>query len=770
MSRRQLADSHDGELAEAVVDLEAIAHNTRVLVAHARGAVMAVVKADGFGHGAVHVARTALAHGAGWLGVTSTVEALTLRTAGITAPVLAWMHLPDEDFTEALLAGVDLSAPSPAHLAGIAACAEESGIPAVVHLKVDTGLRRNGSSPADWPRLTEAASRLERAGLIRVRGLWSHLVHPDAPDHPTTALQIRAFETAVAQARDSGLSPDLLHLANSGATLAAPDTHYDLVRAGLALYGVEPVRGRCFGLRPAMTLRGRVIMNRKVDTGDGVSYGHDYVTEHPGTLVLVPLGYADGLSRVASGTAQMWVAGARRPVAGRIAMDQCVVDTGDMAVSMGEEVVAFGPGTRGEPTAAEWAEWGGTTAHEVLTGIAARIPRRYLPADEHVSPLRRLSETDARIRVVVLFGGPDGEYEVSCASAAGIVSHLDRTRYAVQPIRVTTDGEWVPGPAELPEGNYLPRDLLHVTPAGGTRAWDSVGLAMPALVAADVVLPALHGPFGEDGTVQALMNAVNVPYVGNGVTASAICMDKDTTKRILGASGVAVTPWALLRRSESSLSAEQQQELGLPVFVKPARAGSSIGVSRLTDWGQLEEALAVARAWDSKVLVEKAVPGREIDVAVLEHPDGRLEAGPPLEIEVNGGRTYFDYQAKYEDRATRFTIPAHLDPDVAAHLQRLALQVFETLDCSGLVRVDFFLRDGTEPVVNEVNTFPGFTTVSQYPQIWAAAGVPYERLLDLLIDTALARDAGTPLGCAGRAEPSTAPRQMDGDSKDRPRR
>ncbi|MEU9126853.1 alanine racemase [Kitasatospora sp. NPDC048540] len=374
-----------GRYAEAVVDLAAVAHNTALLAAHTRGALMAVVKADGFGHGAVPVARTALAHGASWLGVTSTTEALALRAAGITAPVLSWMHLPDEDFTPALLAGIDLAVSSPLHLAGIAACAARAGTPARVHLKVDTGLRRNGAAPGDWPALTAHARALELRGLLTVRGVWSHLADPDGPGRVTDR-QVAEFEQAVAVARAAGLRPALLHLANSAAGLTDPRTHFDLVRAGLGLYGVEPVPGRAFGLRPAMTLRARAIMARPVVAGQGVSYGHEYTAERAGTLLLVPLGYADGVPRAAAGRARMWVAGARRPVAGRIAMDQCVVDAGSLPVRIGEDVLVFGPGDRGEPTVADWARWAGTNPHEVLTGIGARVPRRYLPAPGRAVP------------------------------------------------------------------------------------------------------------------------------------------------------------------------------------------------------------------------------------------------------------------------------------------------------------------------------------------------------------------------------------------------
>ncbi|GAA1217577.1 alanine racemase [Kitasatospora nipponensis] len=365
--------------AEAVIDLAAIAHNTEVLAAHARGALLAVVKADGFGHGAVPVARTALAAGASWLGVTSVREALELRAAGITAPVLSWLHLPDEDFAPALRAGIDLSVSSPEHLAAIAACAERTGVTARVHLKVDTGLRRGGVVPADWPALTVRARDLERAGLLAVRGLWSHLVDADRPGRHTAA-QVREFEQAVRCARQAGLRPELRHLANSAACLSAPQTHYELVRAGLGVYGIEPVPGRDHGLRPAMTLRARAATARPVAAGEGVSYGHEYTAPADGTLLLVPVGFADGVPRAAGGRARMWVAGSRRPVAGRIAMDQCVLDAGAAEVGIGEEVLVFGPGDRGEPTAAEWAQWAGTNPHEVLTGIGARVTRRYLPA------------------------------------------------------------------------------------------------------------------------------------------------------------------------------------------------------------------------------------------------------------------------------------------------------------------------------------------------------------------------------------------------------
>jgi D-alanine-D-alanine ligase len=575
-------------------------------------------------------------------------------------------------------------------------------------------------------------------------------------------------------------------LANSGAALAAPRTHYELVRAGIGLYGVEPVRDQRFGLTPAMTLSGRVIMVRRVAAGEGISYGHCYTTREEVGLALVPLGYADGLPRAASGRAQIWIDGERRPVAGRIAMDQCVVDVGQAEVEIGRQAVVFGTGASGEPTVEDWAAWAGTNAHEVLTGIGTRVARRYVSApvarasiEESISVLNQeadgvaLSDARAadaagrgeastreqgstslapaaeagrgapreRLRVLVLFGGPGGEYEVSCASAASIVTHLDRDRYTVQPVRISPDGDWIEGPADYPAGMVGPHDLVAATPAAaaGSRVGRAQNLAV--LAGAGVVIPALHGPFGEDGTLQALMDAVGARYVGSGMAASALGMDKDAAKRVLLTNGLPVADWAVLRGEGEELADGERERLGLPVFVKPARSGSSVGVSRVADWDELSTAIAGARKWDERVLVEAAVVGREVDVAVLEHPDGRLEAGPPLEIRFAGGRDFFDYDAKYADQATRFTIPAELDPAITAELQRLALRAFEILGCRGLARVDFLLRDGVEPVFNEINTFPGFTVHSQYPSIWAAAGTPFGKLLDLLIESALAKHA-----------------------------
>jgi alanine racemase len=370
-------------LTEAVIDLNAIAHNTRLLKKHSNDHLMAVVKGDGFGHGAVQVAQTTLANGATWLGVAHIDEALALRKAGLTAPTFAWMHPSDDDVTDALREDIDLSASSLGHLTGIAACAERMGILAAVHLKVDTGLHRNGASPTEWPALIRAATQFEEQGLVRIRGIWSHLAFSDDPTHPTTGRQIELFNAAVQQAEAAGLRPELLHLANSSAALTVPRTRYHMVRAGIALYGVEPVPGQTFGLRPAMTLRAQVIATREVPPGEGedTPFGHLHTntTDHPTAAALLPLGYMSGLPRAASNAAQVWLDGARRPIAGLIDMDQCVVDAGNAQVAIGDNAVFFGTGDQGEPTAAEWAHWANTNAQQVLTGLGIRVPRRYLP-------------------------------------------------------------------------------------------------------------------------------------------------------------------------------------------------------------------------------------------------------------------------------------------------------------------------------------------------------------------------------------------------------
>jgi alanine racemase len=374
------SDAMGGSLAEARVDLEAIAHNTRLLAAAGNpAALMAVVKADGFGHGAVPVTETVLRHGASWIGVTSAAEALALRAAGIEAPMLMWMHAPGDDLVPVLRAGVDVSVASLEQLAALAEAAAGAGLVARLHLKVDTGLSRGGAPIAEWSELFTWARKYEQAGSIDVHGIWSHLAKAELAADASVPSQSELFARARAGAHAAGLRPRLHHLANSAAILQIPASHGRLTRAGIGLYGVEPVPGRVFGLRPAMTLRARVILVKRVPAGTGVSYGHDYVSERETTLALVPIGFADGVPRSAGPHASVLINGRRCPVAGRIAMDQFVVDVGDLPVAAGDVAVVFGPGDDGEPLATDWAGWAGTIAHEVLTGVGARVPRRYEP-------------------------------------------------------------------------------------------------------------------------------------------------------------------------------------------------------------------------------------------------------------------------------------------------------------------------------------------------------------------------------------------------------
>jgi alanine racemase len=359
----------DGELAEAVIDLDAVAHNVSVIRSATAAEVMAVVKADAFGHGMVPVARTALANGATWLGVTSAAEALRLRAEGITAPVLSWLHGPGTDFGRLIAADIDISVSAIPYLEAVALSAQQFGR-AGVHLKLDTGLARNGAAAADWPALVERAAELERCGLLEVRGIWSHLAEAGS--------QVAAFRAGLAVARSAGLRPGLRHLANTAAALSDPDTHFDLVRAGLGIYGVEPIPSRRYGLRPAMTVRTSVILVKRVAAGTGVSYHHTHTTSRATTLALIPLGYADGIPRGIDGEAEVLLHGRRCPIVGRVAMDQCVVDAGDLPVRLGDPVLILGPGQLGEPTAADWARWARTIPHEILTGIGARVPRRHL--------------------------------------------------------------------------------------------------------------------------------------------------------------------------------------------------------------------------------------------------------------------------------------------------------------------------------------------------------------------------------------------------------
>jgi len=369
----------------AIIDLAAVRHNVRRLAQIAAPAVvMAVVKADAYGHGALPVARAAVEAGASWLGVAHIDEALRLRAAGITVPMLAWLHTPDSDFAAAVAAEVDLGC-SGWELPRIAAAAATLGRPARIHLKVDTGLGRNGCTLTDLPALLAEIALLQSAGQIDVVGIFSHLAVADEPERPETDAQVTVFHEAIALANAAGVHPSVRHLANSPATLTRPDLHFDLVRTGLAVYGLSPLAGRTpasLGLRPAMTLVARVAHCKEVPADQGVSYGLNYRTPAATTLALVPLGYADGVPRVATG-GPVRVNGVTYPVVGRIAMDQMVIDLGEAGLVttgrslLGAEAVLFGPGDDGEASVDEWADAAGTINYEIVTRISARVPRVY---------------------------------------------------------------------------------------------------------------------------------------------------------------------------------------------------------------------------------------------------------------------------------------------------------------------------------------------------------------------------------------------------------
>jgi alanine racemase len=373
---------------EALIDVSAIKDNVSALVKHVGGAqFMAVVKADGYGHGMIPAALAALAGGADWLGVVHVGDALALRRAGLTAPVLCLLEAPDAPHEEAIRQDIDLSAGSVPVIGQMAAAAQRAGRPARLHLKIDTGMARGGATAEQWPNVVSAALAAQAAGHVRIIGLWSHLACADMPGHPSIAAQLEAFRAAVTLAERAGARPQLRHLANTPATLTLPQTWFDLVRSGGAVFGLATLPGGAPSwLRPAMTVRTRLVSVKRVPAGTGVSYGHRYVTSRDSTLGLVPLGYAEGVPRDASDRGPLLVRGQRWTISGTVCMNQVIVDFGDAPVSPGDEVVLFGPGDSGEPTAQEWADVLGTLSYEIVTRFAGRVPRSYCGVTETWDP------------------------------------------------------------------------------------------------------------------------------------------------------------------------------------------------------------------------------------------------------------------------------------------------------------------------------------------------------------------------------------------------
>ncbi len=395
--------------AEIVVDLAAIRHNVRLLQRHTGVTLICVVKADGYGHGMLPVARAAREAGAEWLAVATLDEVRALRAAGDRGRVLTWLTVPGEDYDDAIRAGVDLTAYSLAELDEIGAAAVYAGTPARVQLKVDTGLNRGGADPDDWPAFFARARAGERDGHWRVTGLWSHFASSDVPEDPMNDVQEAAFREALALADSAGLQPELRHLANSAAALLRPSAAFDAVRCGIACYGLDPAPGVEHGvdLRPAMTVRAELAMVKHLAAGDGVSYGHTWTAPAATTVGLVPVGYGDGVPRQAGthdgtrhGTsADVGIGGKRRPIRGRVCMDQVMVDLGGDEPAVGSEVVLFGPPADGRPTAQDWAVACETINYEIVTRIGGRMTRTYVdtaseipseipsdrPSDRHVS-------------------------------------------------------------------------------------------------------------------------------------------------------------------------------------------------------------------------------------------------------------------------------------------------------------------------------------------------------------------------------------------------
>ncbi len=375
--------------AEIVVDLDAIRHNVEVLRDLTGVTMVTVVKADGYGHGMLPVARAAREAGSEWLAVATLDEVAALRAAGDTGRILTWLTVPDEDYDDAIRADVDLTAYSLDELDEIEAAARYVGSPARLQLKVDTGLSRGGALRRDWETFFGRALEGERAGHWKVTGIWSHLACADEPDHPANDAQEAAFREALALADDAGLEPELRHLANSAAAILRPSARFDAVRCGIATYGLDPAPGVDHGtdLRPAMTARANLALVKHLDAGDAVSYGHQWTAPGPTTVGLVPVGYGEGVPVHASNLGEVSIDGKRCPIRGRVCMDQIIVDLGGDEPPVGSDVVLFGPPGGSRPTAQDWAEACGTINYEIVTRMGGRMTRRYVDTTAAVGGL-----------------------------------------------------------------------------------------------------------------------------------------------------------------------------------------------------------------------------------------------------------------------------------------------------------------------------------------------------------------------------------------------
>ncbi|MFS3128909.1 alanine racemase [Nocardioides sp. Bht2] len=374
--------------AEIVVDLAAIRHNVRrlrdLVSAATTPATMTVVKADAYGHGMVEVARAARAAGSDWLGVATLDEALALRASGDVGPLFAWLAVPGEEYQPVLAAGVEVAGYTVSQLDGIIAAGAEIGVQPRVHLKIDTGLSRGGAHLRDWAALCTHAAALERTGAVAITGVWSHFAASDEPEHPANDAQLGVFKEALEIAEAAGLTPQWRHICNSAGALLRPDAHFDMVRFGLASYGIDPAPGRRtdLGLIPAMTVRAKLAMVKEIDAGAGVSYGHTWIAPRATRVGLVPAGYGEGIPRAAGNRAEVWAAGARRPIRGVVCMDQFVIELGDGEADPGDEVELFGTGADGRVTAQDWADACGTISYEIVTRIGGRFTRVHVDSED----------------------------------------------------------------------------------------------------------------------------------------------------------------------------------------------------------------------------------------------------------------------------------------------------------------------------------------------------------------------------------------------------